>query len=49
MSDDLFAAVDALLEQAAPLPEPAERERLRTAAGLTRARSAAPWAWAAAR
>ncbi|WP_326594522.1 telomere-associated protein Tap [Streptomyces sp. NBC_01803] len=37
MSDDLFAAVDALLEQAAPLPEPAERERLRTAAGLTRA------------
>ncbi|MDT0310262.1 helix-turn-helix domain-containing protein [Streptomyces sp. DSM 44917] len=34
---DLFAAVDALLEQAAPLPEPGERERLRTAAGLARA------------
>ncbi|SFC88905.1 telomere-associated protein Tap [Streptomyces aidingensis] len=34
---DLFAAVDALLEQAEPLPEAAERERLRLAAGLTRA------------
>ncbi|SFD74799.1 telomere-associated protein Tap [Streptomyces aidingensis] len=34
---DLFAAVDALLEQARPLPEPTERERLRTAAGLSRA------------
>ncbi|WP_165985913.1 telomere-associated protein Tap [Streptomyces sp. YIM 98790] len=36
-NNDLFAAVDALLEQAEPLPEPAERERLRTAAGLSRA------------
>lgn len=35
--DDLFSAVDALLEQATPLPEPAERERLRTAGGLSRA------------
>ncbi|MEU2689515.1 helix-turn-helix transcriptional regulator [Streptomyces hygroscopicus] len=39
MSDEeeLFSAVDALLEQAVrdPLPEPAERKRLREAAGLT--------------
>ncbi|MGH3466670.1 MAG: helix-turn-helix domain-containing protein, partial [Thermocrispum sp.] len=35
--DDLFGAVDALLEQAAPLPDPAERARLRTAGGLSRA------------
>ncbi|TDC06617.1 XRE family transcriptional regulator, partial [Streptomyces sp. 8K308] len=34
--DDLFGAVDALLEQAKPLPEPAERLRLREAAGLSR-------------
>ncbi|MGP3967690.1 telomere-associated protein Tap [Streptomyces sp. 6N223] len=34
---DVFAAVDALLEQAAPLPGPGERKRLRTAAGLSRA------------
>jgi transcriptional regulator with XRE-family HTH domain len=34
---ELFNAVDALLRQAAPLPEPAERERLRTAGGLSRA------------
>ena len=34
--DDLFDAVDALLQQAAPLPEPAERERLRVAGGLSR-------------
>ncbi|AGP51936.1 telomere-associated protein Tap [Streptomyces rapamycinicus] len=35
--EELFGAVDALLEQAAldPLPEPAERKRLREAAGLT--------------
>ncbi|MCZ7430135.1 telomere-associated protein Tap [Streptomyces sp. WMMC1477] len=36
MSDDFNAAVDALLDQAAPLPDPAERERLRTAGGLSR-------------
>lgn len=35
--DDLFTAVDALLQQAALLPEPAERERLRRAGGLSRA------------
>ncbi|MFD5322269.1 helix-turn-helix domain-containing protein, partial [Streptomyces sp. NPDC127098] len=34
--DDLFGAVDALLEQARPLPEPAERLRLREVAGLSR-------------
>ncbi|WP_413098141.1 telomere-associated protein Tap [Streptomyces sp. Inha503] len=35
--EELFGAVDALLEQAVrdPLPEPAERKRLREAAGLT--------------
>ncbi|MCX4826823.1 helix-turn-helix domain-containing protein [Streptomyces sp. NBC_01142] len=35
--DELFASVDALLEQAAqdPLPEPGERKRLREAAGLS--------------
>ncbi|MFJ8584121.1 telomere-associated protein Tap [Streptomyces sp. NPDC093595] len=35
--EQLFAAVDALLEQAAqdPLPEPSERRRLREAAGLS--------------
>ncbi|MFJ8649291.1 telomere-associated protein Tap [Streptomyces sp. NPDC093546] len=39
MSDEqeqLFAAVDALLEQVAALPAPAERRRLREAAGLSR-------------
>jgi DNA-binding XRE family transcriptional regulator len=35
--NELFNAVDALLQQAAPLPEPAERERLRVAGGLSRA------------
>ncbi|MEU1949587.1 helix-turn-helix transcriptional regulator, partial [Streptomyces sp. NPDC020125] len=35
--EELFSAVDALLEQAVldPLPEPAERKRLREVAGLT--------------
>ncbi|MBB1254636.1 helix-turn-helix domain-containing protein [Streptomyces sp. OF3] len=32
-----FDAIDALLQQARPLPDPAERERLRTAGGLSRA------------
>jgi DNA-binding transcriptional regulator YiaG len=34
--NELFDAVDALLQQAVLLPEPAERERLRTAGGLSR-------------
>jgi len=39
--EDLFSAVDALLEDAGPqLPEPAERARLREAAGITQARLA---------
>ncbi|GAB2891402.1 telomere-associated protein Tap [Streptomyces mayteni] len=38
--DDLFGAVDALLEQAEPLPYPAERLRLREASGLTPAQVA---------
>ncbi|MFF3646506.1 telomere-associated protein Tap [Streptomyces sp. NPDC002564] len=33
--DQLFGAVDALLEQVADLPEPVERRRLREAAGLS--------------
>ncbi|MBB0247433.1 helix-turn-helix domain-containing protein, partial [Streptomyces alkaliphilus] len=39
MSDPIDA-IEALLEEARPLPHPAERERLRTAAGLTRTRVA---------
>ncbi|MEU5729449.1 MULTISPECIES: hypothetical protein [Streptomyces] len=37
--DELFSAVDALLEQVAQdeLPAPAERKRLREAAGLSQA------------
>ncbi|TDC63840.1 helix-turn-helix domain-containing protein, partial [Streptomyces hainanensis] len=35
--DELFSAVDALLEQASPLPSPDERRRLRAAAGLAQA------------
>src|SRR6476469_7647488 len=39
--EELFGAVDALLEDAGPnLPEPAERARLREAAGVTQARLA---------
>ncbi|MER5227298.1 telomere-associated protein Tap [Streptomyces flaveus] len=39
--EDLFAAVDALLEEEPQLPPPAERARLREAAGITQARLAA--------
>ncbi|MEU9111067.1 helix-turn-helix domain-containing protein [Streptomyces sp. NPDC048483] len=39
--EELFAAVDALLEEEAQLPPPAERARLREAAGITQARLAA--------
>ena len=42
--DELFSAVDALLEEVAaaePLPPPAERKRLREAAGLSQAQVAA--------
>ncbi|MFI9244041.1 telomere-associated protein Tap [Streptomyces sp. NPDC053086] len=38
--EELFAAVDALLEEEPPLPPPAERARLREAAGITQARLA---------
>lgn len=38
--DELFAAVDALLAGEPELPEPAERTRLREAAGVTQARLA---------
>ncbi|MET9952491.1 helix-turn-helix domain-containing protein [Streptomyces sp. NPDC006339] len=38
--DELFAAVDALLEGEPALPEPAERTRLREAAGITQSRLA---------
>src|SRR4051794_34824480 len=37
---DLFSAVDALLQGEEPLPPPAERVRLREAAGITQARTA---------
>ncbi|MGW8360285.1 telomere-associated protein Tap [Streptomyces wedmorensis] len=39
--DELFASVDALLEEAPQLPLPAERARLREEAGITQARLAA--------
>ena len=35
MSEDMFAAIDALIADHSPLPPPAERERLRKAHGLT--------------
>ncbi|WP_367140882.1 MULTISPECIES: telomere-associated protein Tap [Streptomyces] len=38
--DELFAAVDALLEEEPQLPPPAERARLREAAGITQSRLA---------
>ncbi|MEH6376242.1 helix-turn-helix domain-containing protein [Streptomyces sp. KLMMK] len=38
--EELFASVDALLEEAPQLPPPAERARLREAAGITQARLA---------
>ena len=38
--EELFAAVDALLEGEPQLPPPAERARLREAAGVTQARLA---------
>ncbi|MEU9405750.1 helix-turn-helix transcriptional regulator [Streptomyces sp. NPDC048281] len=38
--EELFASVDALLEEAPQLPLPAERARLREAAGITQARLA---------
>ncbi|WP_405807801.1 helix-turn-helix domain-containing protein [Streptomyces sp. NBC_01187] len=38
--EELFASVDALLEEE-PLPPPAERARLRAAAGVTQSRLAA--------
>lgn len=34
--EELFASVDALLEEEPRLPPPAERARLREAAGITR-------------
>ncbi|WP_406469799.1 helix-turn-helix domain-containing protein [Streptomyces hirsutus] len=39
--EELFASVDALLEEEPQLPSPAERARLREAAGITQARLAA--------
>ncbi|MEI7030792.1 telomere-associated protein Tap [Streptomyces pratensis] len=39
--EELFASVDALLEEEPQLPPPAERARLREAAGITQARLAA--------
>ncbi|MHC0433516.1 telomere-associated protein Tap [Streptomyces sp. O3] len=39
--EELFAAVDALLDEEPQLPSPAERARLREAAGITQARLAA--------
>ncbi|MBQ1114832.1 helix-turn-helix domain-containing protein [Streptomyces anulatus] len=39
--EELFASVDALLNEEAQLPPPAERARLREAAGITQARLAA--------
>ncbi|NJQ00425.1 telomere-associated protein Tap [Streptomyces zingiberis] len=39
--EELFASVDALLEEEPQLPAPAERARLREAAGITQARLAA--------
>ncbi|MFF0591368.1 telomere-associated protein Tap [Streptomyces sp. NPDC003781] len=38
--EELFASVDALLNEEPPLPPPAERARLREAAGITQARLA---------
>src|ERR1700742_5076249 len=38
--EELFASVDALLEEEPQLPSPAERARLREAAGITQARLA---------
>ncbi|MFG7947088.1 helix-turn-helix domain-containing protein, partial [Streptomyces cacaoi] len=38
--EELFASVDALLEEEPQLPPPAERARLREAAGITQARLA---------
>lgn len=39
--EELFASVDALLKEEPQLPPPAERARLREAAGITRA----AWRW----
>ncbi|MBB0232625.1 helix-turn-helix domain-containing protein, partial [Streptomyces calidiresistens] len=39
--EELFASVDALLQEEPALPPPAERARLREAAGITQARLAA--------
>ncbi|WP_143650065.1 helix-turn-helix domain-containing protein, partial [Streptomyces tricolor] len=39
--EELFSLVDALLEEEPQLPPPAERARLREAAGITQARLAA--------